>query len=109
MPEAESASVKGGHLKTVVPVVPDAPIGHFRLNLFGGKKGYLVNTRDLCASGSQTTGRIHGPEREKADPAGEHEDRLRGRQERQAQGPQGPSLMAKTPWSGGGARIPPGF
>jgi hypothetical protein len=50
MPEAESSSVNGGHLKTVVPVVPDAPIGHFRLNLFGGKKGYLVNTRDLCAS-----------------------------------------------------------
>jgi hypothetical protein len=54
MPEAESSSVKGGHLKTVVPVVPDAPIGHFRLKLFGGKKGYLVNTRSLCASPSKT-------------------------------------------------------
>jgi hypothetical protein len=54
MPEAESSSVKGGHLKTVVPVVPDAPIGHFKLNLFGGKKGYLVNTRSLCASSSTT-------------------------------------------------------
>jgi hypothetical protein len=50
MPEAESSSVKGGHLKTVVPVVPDAPIGHFRLNLVGGGKGYLVNTRSLCTS-----------------------------------------------------------
>jgi hypothetical protein len=50
MPEAESSSVKGGHLKTVVPVVPDAPIGHFRLDVFGGKQGYLVNTRSLCAS-----------------------------------------------------------
>ena len=55
MPEAESASVKGGHLRTVVPVVPDAPIGHFRLKLTGGKKGYLVNTRNLCATGSRTT------------------------------------------------------
>jgi hypothetical protein len=55
MPEAESSSVKGGHLRTVVPVVPDAPIGHFRLKLFGGKKGYLVNTRDLCASPATTT------------------------------------------------------
>jgi hypothetical protein len=55
MPEAESSSVKGGHLKTVVPVVPDAPIGHFRLKLYGGKKGYLVNTRDLCASAATTT------------------------------------------------------
>ncbi len=50
IPEAESTSVRGGHLKTVVPVVPDAPIGHFRLTLLGGKRGYLVNTRDLCAS-----------------------------------------------------------
>ena len=48
MPEAESSSVKG-RLTTTVPVVPDAPIGHFRLNLLGGKQGYLTNTRDLCS------------------------------------------------------------
>jgi hypothetical protein len=52
MPQAESTSVRGGFLKTVVPVVPDAPIGHFRLTLLGGNKGYLVNTRSLCASRS---------------------------------------------------------
>ncbi len=33
-----------------MPVVPDAPIGHFALTVFGGKTGYLVNTRDICAS-----------------------------------------------------------
>jgi hypothetical protein len=49
MPEAESSSVNG-RLRTTVPVVPDAPVGHFRLNLFGGKRGYIVNTRNLCAS-----------------------------------------------------------
>jgi hypothetical protein len=48
-PEAESTSVNGGHLKTVVPTVPDAPIGHFQLTLLGGKKGYIVNTRNLCS------------------------------------------------------------
>lgn len=48
MPEAQSSSVKGGQLKTTVPVVPDAPIGHFRLKLFGGRKGYIANTRSLC-------------------------------------------------------------
>ena len=32
-----------------MPVVPDAPIGHFRLTVFGGKTGYLINTRDICA------------------------------------------------------------
>jgi hypothetical protein len=50
MPEAESTSVGGGFLKTVVPVIPDAPVGHFQFNLFGGKQGYLVNTRSTCAS-----------------------------------------------------------
>jgi hypothetical protein len=24
------------------------PIGHFRLTLFGAKRGYLTNTRSLC-------------------------------------------------------------
>jgi hypothetical protein len=55
IPEAISSSVKGGHLKTVVPVVPDAPIGHFRLTLFGAKQGYLTNTRNLCSSSAITT------------------------------------------------------
>jgi hypothetical protein len=55
IPEAESSSVKGGHLKTIVPVIPDAPIGHFRLTLFGGSQGYLINTRNLCSSPAVTT------------------------------------------------------
>jgi hypothetical protein len=49
MPEAESSSVKHGHLRTEVPVIPDAPVGHFSLTLLGGDQGYLVNTRSLCA------------------------------------------------------------
>jgi hypothetical protein len=49
VPQAESASVKGGHLRTTVPVIPDAPIGYFKLDLLGGKQGYLINTRNLCA------------------------------------------------------------
>ena len=28
--------------------MPDAPIGHFELTVFGGKTGYLINTRDTC-------------------------------------------------------------
>ncbi|HEY5052249.1 MAG TPA: hypothetical protein VII45_02455 [Solirubrobacterales bacterium] len=55
LPEAESSSVKGGHLRTEVPTVPDAPIGHFRLTLFGGKQGYLINTGDLCRVSTVTT------------------------------------------------------
>jgi hypothetical protein len=48
MPQAESSSVNDGHLRTIVPVVPDAAVGHFRLTLLGGSKGYLVNSKDLC-------------------------------------------------------------
>ena len=47
VPRAETKAVNG-KLKTTVPVVPDAPIGRFTLNLFGGKRGYLINTRDIC-------------------------------------------------------------
>jgi hypothetical protein len=49
VPRGKSSSVKDGALKTVVPTIPDAPIGDFRLTIFGGKQGYLVNTRSLCA------------------------------------------------------------
>lgn len=55
VPRGESASTKTGALKTVVPVIPDAPIGTFRLTLFGGKQGYLVNTRSLCAAPAIST------------------------------------------------------
>jgi hypothetical protein len=47
VPQAQSKSVNG-KLTTTVSTVPDAPIGYFRLDLLGGKKGYLVNTRSLC-------------------------------------------------------------
>ncbi len=53
LPRADTQTV-GGRLQTTVPVVPDAPIGHFRLTVFGGKTGYLINTRDLCAHAPAT-------------------------------------------------------
>jgi hypothetical protein len=48
VPRAETVTLKGQRLSTTVPVVPDAPIGHFSMTVFGGKNGYLVNTRDIC-------------------------------------------------------------
>ena len=48
VPRAESKTIAGSRLQTTVPVVPDAPIGHFHLVVFGGKHGYLANTRNLC-------------------------------------------------------------
>jgi hypothetical protein len=50
MPQGESTTISDGRLKTVVPVIPDAPIGHFRLTLLGGSKGYISNTESLCAA-----------------------------------------------------------
>jgi hypothetical protein len=49
VPRADTTTVGGGRLQTTVPVVPDAPIGHFHLTVFGGRTGYLINTRSLCA------------------------------------------------------------
>ena len=49
-PEAESTTISGARLKTVVPVIPDAPVGHFRLTLLGGVQGYISNTENLCAA-----------------------------------------------------------
>jgi hypothetical protein len=50
VPRADTKTTPGGRLQTTVPVVPDAPVGHFQLNVFGGKRGYLINTRDICAN-----------------------------------------------------------
>ncbi len=55
MPEAESSSVQNGRLRTVVPVIPDAPIGNFRFTLFGGKQGYISNTQSLCSEPTTST------------------------------------------------------
>jgi hypothetical protein len=49
VPRADTKTTSGGQLRTTVPVVPDAPVGHFALTVFGGKTGYLINTRDICA------------------------------------------------------------
>jgi hypothetical protein len=41
-------SVKGA-LRNTFDVVPDAPVSYFRLNLFGGSKSLIVNSRNVCA------------------------------------------------------------
>ena len=48
VPRADTDTVKGGGIRTTVPVVPDVPVGKFNMKVFGGKQGYLVNTRSLC-------------------------------------------------------------
>ncbi len=52
IPRGISKTIKG-RLRTTVPVIPDAPVGHFSLKIFGGKIGYLTNTRSLCGQPPQ--------------------------------------------------------
>jgi hypothetical protein len=42
-------STKKARTKTVFSPVPDVPVSRFVLNMAGGKRGLLVNSRDLCA------------------------------------------------------------
>jgi hypothetical protein len=41
---------KNGGIRTTFDAVPDAPVSKFVLTMQGGKKGLLVNNRDLCKS-----------------------------------------------------------
>ncbi|HZK16226.1 MAG TPA: hypothetical protein VFC52_06535, partial [Solirubrobacterales bacterium] len=45
-------SVKGA-LRNTVQAVPDAPVSYFRLQIFGGKKGLIVNSRNICRGRNQ--------------------------------------------------------
>ena len=42
-------SIRGG-LRTTFEIVPDAPFSVFTLRMQGGKKGLVVNSRNLCGS-----------------------------------------------------------
>jgi hypothetical protein len=41
-------SFKGG-IRSSFETIPDAPVSKFVLNMQGGKKGLVVNSRNLCA------------------------------------------------------------
>jgi len=43
-------SIRGG-IRSTFESVPDAPVSRVALNMFGGKKGLLVNSRNLCTAG----------------------------------------------------------
>jgi hypothetical protein len=45
-------STKAARIKTVFSAVPDVPVSKFVLTMFGGKRGLLVNSRNLCAAPS---------------------------------------------------------
>jgi len=52
-------SIRGG-IRTTFESVPDAPVSKFVLKMEGGKKGLLVNSRDVCKSTSRATVQFDG-------------------------------------------------
>jgi hypothetical protein len=52
-------SVHGG-IRTTFNVVPDAPVSKFLLEMQGGRRGLLVNSRDLCGNPSRSVVRMQG-------------------------------------------------
>jgi hypothetical protein len=47
-------SIHGG-IRTTFEQIPDQPVSTFTLNMQGGKKGLLVNSRNICASTQKAT------------------------------------------------------
>lgn len=59
-------SFKGG-IRTTFDRVPDAPVSKFVMTLPGGKKGLLINSRNLCAKPVKAIIRIKGQNGKKAN------------------------------------------
>ena len=51
---------KNGGLRSTFASVPDAPVSKFTLELQGGDKGLLVNSRDLCRTTNKATAKFTG-------------------------------------------------
>jgi hypothetical protein len=52
-------SVKGA-LRNTFDLVPDAPVSKFKLELLGGKRGLVINSRNLCAQTYRATAKLVG-------------------------------------------------
>ncbi|HEU4944711.1 MAG TPA: hypothetical protein VFT10_06075, partial [Solirubrobacterales bacterium] len=61
-------SVKGsGKIRTTFDVVPDVAVSKFVLTMRGGKKGLLINSRNLCARKYKAIARFKGQNGKKAN------------------------------------------
>jgi hypothetical protein len=60
----------GGGIRATFAQVPDAPVSKVIVEMQGGKKGLIVNSRDLCAAPSRADARLgaHNGKRLKARP-----------------------------------------
>jgi hypothetical protein len=59
-------SVNGG-IRTTFEAVPDAPVSKFVLEMQGGKKGLIVNSRNLCASKQRASVKFVGQNGKRVD------------------------------------------
>jgi hypothetical protein len=62
-----SIDSKNGGIRTTFDPVPDAPVTRFVLNMQGGKKGLLENSRNLCKSVNKATARFDAQNGRRAD------------------------------------------
>ena len=53
-------SLKSGALRTTFDAIPDAPVTQFTLNLVGGAKGLLINSKTLCGKPKYAVTRMTG-------------------------------------------------
>ncbi len=53
-------TAKGGGLRATFAKVPDAPVTKFVLNMEGGKKGLLVNSKSLCGQTQKASVQLGG-------------------------------------------------
>jgi hypothetical protein len=51
---------KGGGIRSSFESVPDAPVTTFTLQMFGGKKGLIVNSTNLCRSKNRAVAEFSG-------------------------------------------------
>jgi hypothetical protein len=52
-------SIRGG-IRSTFDLVPDQPVNKFILNMFGGKKGLIINSRDVCAHTYRAVANFNG-------------------------------------------------
>lgn len=53
-------TVDGGALRTTFETLPDTPVSTFRLDLAGGSKGLIINSRSLCGQGKKAAVQMLG-------------------------------------------------
>jgi hypothetical protein len=62
-------SAPGGGLRNTFAFVPDAPITSVDVNLFGGKRGLLENSRNLCKAKGRATVKFRGHNGKRYEPS----------------------------------------